>query len=88
VPGDWEKYFEAEYLKNIKFYCLVMSEKYIENHYNDIKKYSNVIENRLFDDELTKESIIADNKNYKDMCISHGLPYVLIDENYNVQIEL
>lgn len=29
VPPDWRKDFEPSYLENIKFYCLVMSEKYI-----------------------------------------------------------
>lgn len=87
IPGDWKKYFEAEYLKNIKFYCFVLSEKYIENHFDDIKKYSNVIENRIFDDEMTKESIIADNKNYKDMCIAHDLPYILIEDKYEFNID-
>jgi 2-phosphoglycerate kinase len=32
IPFDWEKDFEKEYLENIRYYCLVMSEKYIKNH--------------------------------------------------------
>ena len=47
IPFDWEKDFEEKYLENIKYYCLVMTEKYIRNHFADIKKYANVIENRL-----------------------------------------
>ena len=39
IPFDWEKYFEAEYLDKIKYVCLVMSEQYIRNHFDDIKKY-------------------------------------------------
>ena len=39
--------FEQEYLKNIKYYCLVMSEKYIRNHFADIKKYAKVGPNSL-----------------------------------------
>ena len=46
IPFDWEKDFENDYLKNIKYYCLVMSETYIKNHYKDITKYTRVIENR------------------------------------------
>ena len=33
VPFDWSKDFEKEYLDNIGYYCLVMSEKYIKNHF-------------------------------------------------------
>lgn len=40
----------SECLEGIKYYCLVMSEEYIGNHFADIKKYANAIENRL-DDE-------------------------------------
>lgn len=30
IPLCWQKDFEKEYLNNIKFYCLIMSEKYIK----------------------------------------------------------
>lgn len=29
IPFEWSKDFGATYLKNIKYYCLVMSNKYI-----------------------------------------------------------
>ena len=86
VPCDWKKYFDEDYLKDIKFYCLVMSENYIENRFEDIKKYSNIIEDRLFDDGLTKEGLISDNKYFQNMCKSSGLPYILIDEKYEIDI--
>ena len=50
IPFDWAKDFEKEYLDNIRYYCLIMSENYIRNHFNDIKKYANIIENRLEDE--------------------------------------
>ena len=36
VPFNWAEDFEKEHLDNIRYYCLVMSEKYIKNHFNDI----------------------------------------------------
>lgn len=45
IPFNWEKDFEEGYLDNINYYCLVMSDEYIENHFEHIKKYANVIEN-------------------------------------------
>ena len=62
IPFDWEKDFDEHYLSEIKYRCLVMSENYILNHYNDIKRYANVIEQRLDDSDCTLESLLADNK--------------------------
>ena len=58
IPFDWSKDFEKEYLDNIRYYCLVMSEDYIRNHFSDIKRYANVIENRLDDEWCTLESVL------------------------------
>ena len=33
IPFDWKKDFEEEYLEHIRYYCLVMSENYIKNHF-------------------------------------------------------
>ena len=38
IPFDWKKDFDSNYLESIKYYCLVMSEEYIRNHFADIKK--------------------------------------------------
>ena len=56
VPSNWKQFFTEEYLNNIKYYCLIMTEQYIKNNFNDIKKYANVIENRL-DDDITIEDL-------------------------------
>ena len=61
IPFNWSKDFEKEYLDYIRYYCLVMSEDYIRNHFADIKRYANVIENRLDDEGCTLESVIKDN---------------------------
>ena len=53
IPFEWSQDFESEYLESIKYYCLVMSKNYIVNHFSDIKKYANVVENRM-DDEGTQ----------------------------------
>ena len=36
IPFDWEMNFTTEYLQVIKYYCFVMSENYIKNHFKDI----------------------------------------------------
>ena len=88
IPFDWQKDFDSEYLENIKYYCLVMTEKYIRNHFADIKKYANVIENRLDDEWCTMESVLADNLEMLTLAREHNVNYILIDDKYEINIEL
>ena len=88
IPFDWANDFEQEYLSFIKFYCLVMSEKYIKNHFADIKKYASTIENRLDDEWCTLESVLEDNAQFLALVQKYNANYFLIDDNYEVNIEL
>ncbi len=88
IPFDWAEDFEREYLDNIRYYCLVMSEKYIKTHFADIKKYANVIENRLDDEDCTLESVLADNAEFLKQAQLHKANIILIDDNYDVDIDL
>jgi uridine kinase len=86
IPFDWQKDFDAEYLEHIKYYCLVMSEGYIRNHFDDIKGYANVIEQRLDDEWCTMESVLEDNANMLALAEKHQVNYVLIDKEYVVEV--
>ena len=88
IPFDWQKDFEREYLQNIRYYCLVMSEEYIKNHFADIKRYASVIEARLDDEWCTLESVLADNAEILKLAQTHHVNYILIDEQYEIDIEL
>lgn len=88
IPFDWEKDFTKEYLANIKFYCLIMSTDYIKKHFTDIKKYANVIENRLDDEWCTLESILEDNAQFLELVQKHNANYILIDDKYDINVEL
>ena len=88
IPFDWQKDFDKEYLDNIKYYCLIMSEKYIRNHFANIKKYANVIENRLDDECCTIESIVADNAEILSLAQKHNVNYILIEDKYEINIDL
>ncbi|MBE6617974.1 MAG: ATP-binding protein [Ruminococcaceae bacterium] len=88
IPFDWQKDFENEYLKDIKYYCLVMSEEYIRNHFADIKKYANVLENRLDDEWCTLENVLADNAEMLSLAQRYNANYILIDTQYEVDIDL
>ena len=88
IPFDWQKDFGAEYLENIRYYCLVMSEEYIRNHFVDIKEYANTIENRLDDDGCTMESVLSDNAKVLELAQRHNVNYILIKDKYEINIEL
>ena len=80
IPFNWRNSFNDQYLKDIKFICLAFSDKYIDNHFCDILKHSNVIENRLNDD-ITIEGLKKDNKYYIDGFFGAGEEVKIID-NY------
>ena len=88
IPFDWQKDFASDYLENIKYYCLVMSEKYIRNHFADIKKYANVIENRLDDECCTMESVLEDNAKVLSLAKTHNVNYILIEDEYEINVDL
>lgn len=88
IPFDWKKDFEPDYLTYIKYVCLVMSEAYIKSHFADIKGYAGVIEDRGGDEDCTLESVLADNAEILRMCRAYQVDYILIEEDYNVRLEL
>ena len=88
IPFNWETYFEKNYLENIKYYCLIMSDNYIKKYFDDIKKYACMIENRLDDEWCTMESVLEDNERMLELAQKNKVNYVLIDDIYKVGIEL
>ena len=88
IPFDWAKDFDREYLEHIKYYCLVLSENYIRNHFNDVKRYANIIENRLDDEWCTMESVLADNADVLSLAKKYNVNYILIEDKYEINVEL
>ena len=88
VPFDWSKDFGQVYLEQIEYYCLVMSENYIRNHFTDIKKYANIIEHRLDDEGCKMERVLADNAEILALAKKHDAKFILIDDQYEINIDL
>ena len=86
VPFDWEKDFDEDYARHIRYYCLVMSEQYIRHHFDDIKRYANVIERRLDDTDCTLDSVLQDNARILALAQRHRVNTVLIDDTYTIDI--
>ena len=88
IPFDWQKDFEQQYREHIKYYCLIMSEEYIRNHFNDIKKFANIIEKRLDDEWCTMESVLVDNASMLELALEYKANYILIEDKYIIDIDL
>ena len=84
IPFDWQKDFAPQYLENIRYTCLVMSQTYIENHFEDIRRYANAIETRVDDSDLSKDALIVENLHNQSPCVAYGLPYILVDGEYDL----
>lgn len=87
IPFDWQNDFDAEYLESIRYYCLIMSEKYIRNHFADIKKYANTIENRLDDEWCTVENVLEANREMEEQAKKHNVNFILINDKYEINID-
>ena len=87
IPCNYKDDFDELYLKNIKEYFLIMTEKYINNYFDKIINYGNIIENRLSND-INKETLIKDNIDVLKKCKKHNLNYILIEDEYKIDIEV
>ena len=88
IPFNWADDFEPEYLEKIKYVCLVLSENYIEEHFDDIIKYANVIETRLDDSWCTKETVKQENARILSLVRKHNANCIIIDDEYKTDIEI
>ena len=85
LPFDWRKDFGEEYLPHIRFVCLVMTEAYLRARFDDVRRYANVVENRI-SDGLCLEALIRDNAENLAKCRQHGCEVLLIDGEYQVEL--
>ncbi len=85
IPPDYAKDFEKEYLAHIRCVCLVMSERYLEEHFSDVEKYASVIERRLCDKPV-KEDLLRDNERILRLARENGVPVALIDQKYELSL--
>ncbi len=84
IPFDWMKDFAPEYRKDIRYCCLIMSQAYIENHFDSICAHACDVENRMDDSGLTKNWLIEENIQNLQRCRQYNCPYILLDDAYDV----
>lgn len=86
IPFDWEKDFDQGYRKEIRYVCLIMSRRYIETHFADIKNHASDIEDRLDDSGLNAQELVKENERNLALCKEFDCQYILIDDEYNISI--
>ena len=82
VPASWRKDFDDQYLKEIRFICLAMTERYITEHFKDIKQHGPDIEMRMDDSDCTIETVTALNRDFIERFSKCGEPVTFIDDDY------
>ncbi|MBO4908033.1 MAG: adenylate kinase [Lachnospiraceae bacterium] len=87
IPFDWRKDFEEEYLSDIRFICIAMTDKYIEKHFEDIVGRESEIEKRIPDPDYSIESVKSDNREFIKGFTESGEKITLIDSDYIKTIE-
>ena len=86
VPFEWRRDFNDRYLQNIRFICLAMSERYIENHFSEIIGHESEIESRLVSADCTMDVLKADNRNKIEGFRRAGEQVVVIEKDYEKTI--
>ena len=84
IPFDYADSLSAEYLHDIRYVCLIFSEGYIDEHFDDIINYGQAIERRDRDSGLSVSGLKAAHQYNLEMCGRRGLEYILIDETYDI----
>ena len=87
VPFDWRSGFGAEYLSEIRFVCLAMTEEYINTHLNEITAHGSDIEKRLDDSFCTKDMLLSENRKYREGFLQVGERVTLIDGEYTETVK-
>ena len=84
---DWDNDFDDRYLQEIKYLCIVMSPNYINNHFDDIKKFERIIEKRL-DDDFSVEYLIGENAYFHKFAEKPNTRCILINDKYDINEQL
>ena len=82
VPFDWRKDFDDEYLSEIRYICLAMTDEYIDAYFDAIKAHGSDVENRGDDSDCTPEWMKKWNREYREGCRRAGESVTLIDGRY------
>ena len=88
VPFGWRKDFTDDYLADIRFICLVITDAYIDARFGEIKAHAFDIEARLDDSALTPALLKAENRKYAAGFRAAGEQVTWISEDYHISTDI
>ena len=86
IPYDWREDFDDDYLSEIGFICLAMTDAYIDAHFDDIRDHGSDIEKRLYDSDCTADWLKAENQKVIEGFGLTDNQVILIDKDYEEAI--
>ena len=86
IPYDWREDFDDEFLSEIRFICLAMTDSYIDAHFDDIMNHGSDIECRLDDSCCTANWLKEGNQKVIEEFGQAGERVLLIKEEYESAI--
>lgn len=84
LPFDWRKDFTEDDLPHIRFLCLAMTENYIRQHGEDIRRFASAVEQRG-EEALDLARLLRDNLRVMEAARQPGVELLLIDGCYDVK---
>ena len=87
VPANWRKDFDENYISEISFVCLALSNSYIDSNFEKIISHASDIEARLDDSGCTREFVKAGNESFIKMFEKEGEEVTVVSGDYEVTIE-
>ncbi len=82
IPAEWAKSFKAYELKEIRCVFIIMSERYLEENEDEVRRHANDIEKRRFD-VVDLPRLIKCSQEFKEGCLETGTYYIEIDGEYD-----
>ena len=82
IPFDWRKDFDEEYLRDISFICLALTDAYIDQHIDDVRGHASDIECRLEESYFTADWVKEENRRFIQGFEAAGEFVDLIDSDY------
>ena len=84
IPFNWKESFDEAYISHIRSIWLIMSQEYIESHFEDILSHASDVERRLDDSGCTVQWLMEENRRELEQCVKHDCSYILIEGDYHV----
>lgn len=87
IPQNWTQSFGERELQNIRCLCLVMTNRYLHNHFDSIRNFADAIEKRIDNSALSLVDLEADNASYSLWHEDSHTRKLVIDDEYHIDAQ-